>query len=134
MQGDIYLSIDHKVGGMAQDASEVAAKRAEIATQYAVDNPTDHSVHSSLRKVTDAIDWYESRGAGSVNVPLSSLKELQQALEANNWVESFRLAMSIYTREMHPTADDIVGGAARQTVYTLTDHKTRAHQIKSTWE
>lgn len=80
------------------------------------------------RQVSDAVDWVDERGNAGDNVDVRALERLERAVEAHAAPSAVRNASTVLSGHMHPTARSIVGGAARQVIYTITHH--HAHEFE----
>jgi hypothetical protein len=113
------------IGARDAESTEYDREAADDARKAVVDQ---QARDLARRSVEDAQEWIDNRGNAGDNIPTSTVRSLHEALRAENDSEALRLALDVSGRPMHPTANDIVGGAARQVVYSLTGR--RAHRFE----
>lgn len=103
---------------------------SDSETAAVVESAENHDVSGLAWEMAEhslegAREWFDGHAVPSDNVPTDTLDALENAVSARDATQTAKLAFDIYTTEMHPTADDIVGGAARQCIYSVTGK--RAH-------
>lgn len=75
------------------------------------------------RKVHEAEEWLADRGTSGDNVDVAAVHRLADAIDRRDTQAIAHASADVLDGKMHPTARDIVGGAARQCVYTVCGRK-----------